>query len=307
MILVKFKETITSIINSLIESTTGAQIDESKVEEVLSKYEFELYSIGLTPEAFDILKDKLKSRLCGLKLERGVKAKSYIKNQIKNLIIDTLRTPKVELAREIKVINAEKNKPALLLFLGFNGVGKSITICKLGKILKKKGFRVLLAAGDTFRSAAIEQLTRYAEMAGLPVVKSKRGADSCSVIYQAMEKAKSKKYNVVIADTAGRSHLNVNLMDELKKIVRVNKPDFKILVLDSLTGSDITAQFKQFEKELGVDYLIFTKFDANPEFGGILSVLLTSRKPIIYVGTGSGIDDIKDYEPEDIASSILEW
>ncbi len=295
--------TLTSTIAKLARAR---KVTEKDIDQIIYDSTPALLSAGIYFEVVDEITRQLKSELVGKEIPREISPEEYIRETLKNIIRRLLNTPTLEIEDLIKK-SIEKKKPFLIVFLGFNGVGKSLTLAKIGYLLRKKGFRVLVAAGDTYRSAAIEQLEEYSQMAGLPIVKQKRGSDSCSVVYQAVEKAKSKYYNVVLADTAGRSHLDKNLIEELRKIVRVNNPDLKVLVLDSLSGADAISQLKAFDKNVGVDALIFTKLDANPKGGVIISIAALSKKPIIYIGVGGKIEDLEPYNPEIIIDRVFSW
>jgi len=223
---------------------------------------------------------------------------------IKQSLLEILSVPAINCEEIIKKAKKE-NRPALFLFLGFNGTGKSLSLAKLGFWLKNKGYKVLVAAGDTFRAAAIHQLEEYSKKAGLQVIKQSYGADPCAVIFDARKAAEARNYDVVLADTAGRSHTDKNLMEELSKIVRVNKPDLKILVLDSLTGSDVINQFEFFDKAVGVDAIIFSKVDVNEKGGNILSVCYNFKKPILFLGNGQNLNNLIEYNPNLLISSLL--
>ncbi len=208
--------------------------------------------------------------------------------------------PKVDLKGVIK-----RNKPFLFLFLGFNGSGKTTSLAKIGNYLKNKGFSCVFAAGDSFRAASIEQLEEHGRRLNVGVIKHKYGADSAAVIFDARKHAEAKGIDVVLADTAGRSHTNRNLMDELKKVCRVNKPDLKILVIDSLVGNDAVPQAKMFDEAVGVDAVMFTKLDVNEKGGAILSVAQTLKKPILFLGTGQDYSSIKTFKPQEFIENII--
>ncbi|MGC8812684.1 MAG: signal recognition particle-docking protein FtsY, partial [Candidatus Aenigmatarchaeota archaeon] len=247
---------------------------------------------------------ELKENLVGKEVKKGEERK-VIKENLRKILLDILSVPKISLEEIIEKAKKE-NRPALLVFLGFNGVGKSLNLTKTALWLKNKGYKPLIAAGDTFRAAAIDQIEEYAKTVNVPLIKQKYGADSCAVIYDARKAAEARGFDVVLADTAGRSHTNKNLMEELSKICRVNKPDLKILVLDSLSGSDMLNQFNFFDKAVGVDAIIFSKVDVNEKGGNILSVCHSFRKPILFVGVGQNLKDLIEYNPNFFASNLLE-
>ncbi|MEM7822790.1 MAG: signal recognition particle-docking protein FtsY [Candidatus Aenigmatarchaeota archaeon] len=275
---------------------TVKKISEKDIDEFFDEIEPELLRTNVALEVVDAIKSKLKKGLVGQEIKRG-----QIEKQIENAFKDSL----IEIVSQGSIDLFKLKRPALLLFLGFNGSGKTTSIAKIAHILLKKKCKVVLAAGDTFRAASIEQLEEHAKRLGVDIIKHRYGADSAAVIFDARRHAESKGLDFILADTAGRSHANVNLMDELKKVVRVNKPELKILVVDSLTGNDAVEQARQFDRAIGVDAVIMTKADVNEKGGSILSVCWAIRKPILFLGTGQGYDDLKPFEPKRFTEELL--
>jgi fused signal recognition particle receptor len=229
-----------------------------------------------------------------------------IADEILRGVIREVLTPKTEL----DLLNLVKNKraggePAVIVFVGINGHGKTTTVAKLAKYLKDRGLKVVFAASDTFRAAAIEQLEIHAKRLGVPLVKQKRGADSAAVAYDAISFAKARGYDVVLVDTAGRMQTNTNLMEEMKKIVRVVKPDLVLFVGDALTGNDAVEQAKAFDDAVGIHGSILCKMDADARGGAALSITYVTGKPILFLGTGQGYDDLIEFKPEMIINSVL--
>lgn len=231
---------------------------------------------------------------------KGVEKKKF-PAELKNQLIEVLGKEKFDFFHFIRHRLKEQNE-VTILFFGFNGVGKTTTIAKVGHLIKENDIPVVFAAGDTFRAAAIEQLSAHAHNLGIDIVKHKYGGDPAAVIFDAKKHAE-KLHGVVLGDTAGRLHTDKNLMEELKKVIRVNKPDFKILVLDSLTGSDIQTQLEKFS-EVGIDGLIFTKADINEKGGSIFSVRLMTDKPVLFLGTGQGYDDLMEFDPVKVVEKL---
>ncbi len=296
----KFKKLVKGITKKIEEKAKKLRekkIEEKDIEEVFSKIEAEFLSSDFALTALKKLKENLKKELVGKVIEKG-REEEFILESIKKTLLEPFEKP-------VKLEEFLKKKPSLFLFFGVNGVGKSLTVAKVGFLLKKLGYKPLLAAGDTFRAAGIEQLEEYAKKAGLPVIKQKRGADSCAVIFDARKAAESRGFDVVLADTSGRMHTKKNLMEELRKIVRVNKPDLKILVLDSLAGNDILNQYEFFEKAVGIDAVVFTKVDINEKGGNIISFSYLYRKPILFLCNGQGLEDIEEFKPEKFVEKIL--
>lgn len=279
------------------------KLDEGKLRPRLEELKLELLEADVAYEVAEQLIGQLKECLLGKTVPRG-KEEEEIVRALKESLERVLSVPQLSLT-EIVCKAKAKGKPAVFVFFGFNGVGKSLTIAKVSKWLAERGFKPVLAAGDTFRAAGIEQLEAYAQAVGVPVIKQKQGADPCAVVYDCVSFAKRNGYDVVLADTAGRSHTNRNLMDELAKICRINRPDLKILVLDSLTGSDVLKQLELFDAAVRVDALIFSKLDLNEKGGNLLSACYFGRKPILFVGTGQGYEQLETYEPSKILNKLL--
>ncbi|RLJ07259.1 MAG: signal recognition particle-docking protein FtsY [Candidatus Aenigmatarchaeota archaeon] len=272
------------------------RIAEGDIDDFFAEIEPELLQANVALEAVEALKVGLKRELVGKEIKRG---------QAGRLIRDAFKRALLELFVQEKPDIFKLKRPVLLLFLGFNGSGKTTTIAKVANLLLKKKLKPVLAAGDTFRAASIEQLEEHARRLGVEVVKHKYGSDSAAVIFDARKHAEAKGLDFILADTAGRSHANVNLMDELKKVVRVNRPNLKILVLDSLTGNDAVEQARKFDEAVGVDAVVLTKVDVNEKGGSILSVAWAIRKPILWLGTGQKYDDLKPFDPEKFVEDLV--
>ncbi|MFV0481667.1 MAG: signal recognition particle-docking protein FtsY [Campylobacteraceae bacterium] len=203
-------------------------------------------------------------------------------------------------------------KPFVELVVGVNGAGKTTTIAKLANIKKNEGKKVILGAADTFRAAAIEQLKRWAEKVDVPIIFTAQGHDPSAVAYDTIISAKSKNFDNVIIDTAGRLHNQTNLANELKKIVRIcdkayeGAPHRKILILDGTQGNSAISQAVAFNEIIGIDALIITKLDGTAKGGSLFGIAKTLELPILYVGVGEGMDDLIPFEPEAYIDSILD-
>jgi fused signal recognition particle receptor len=192
----------------------------------------------------------------------------------------------------------ERNKPVVIMFVGVNGTGKTLSIAKMACLLHKMGKSCVMAAGDTFRAGAIEQLTIHADNLGVKIIKHGPGSDPAAVAFDAIEHAKAKHKDVVLLDTAGRMQTNSNLMDEMAKIKRVAKPDMIIFVGDALSGNDAVEQAKRFNEVVGIDGVILTKVDADAKGGSSLSIAYTIGKPLLFIGVGQGYEDQIPFNPE---------
>ncbi len=226
-------------------------------------------------------------------MKRGLDFEDAIETVLKNSI-------KRILSRPLDFMEfVEKNpKPAVVMFVGVNGTGKTTVIAKIAHALLKNKRTCVFAASDTFRAGAIEQLEKHGQNLGVKVIKHKAGSDPAAVSYDAVEHAKARHRDVVLIDTAGRMQTNVNLMDEMKKIKKVSKPDMVIFVGDSLAGNDAVDQAKKFNKAVGIDASILTKIDADTKGGAALSIAFVTKKPILFLGTGQEYDDLTSFKPD---------
>jgi fused signal recognition particle receptor len=289
-----------SIVEKIKKKVVEKKISEDDIKEIVSDLEMSLIQSDVAVEVAEKITEDLKKNLVGKSIKRG-KLEETIKKSFRNSIEEILDVETFDLVKRIKA-----KKPFLIVFVGFNGSGKTTTIARIGNLLKKNKISSVFAAADCFRAASIEQIEEHGKKLGINVIKHKYGADPAAVVFDAVKHAKSKGIDVVLADTAGRSHANVNLMEELKKIIRVNKPDLKILVLDSLTGNDIYDQCKLFNDAIDVDAMILTKTDVYEKGGAALAAAHTINKPILYMGVGQGYDDLEKFDKEKIIKTLLE-
>jgi len=296
----KDKSLFSKLKEKIVKKVLEKKLKREDLEPILENFEVELLEADVAFEVSEKIKNDLIKELEGKEIRKGSE-KEVVIEAIRKSLSEILDLPKINLEEDIK-----KKKPYLIVFFGFNGSGKTTTIAKVANFLTKKGFTCVLAAGDTFRAASIEQIEEHAKKIGVPVIKQKYGADPAAVIFDARKYAEAKKIDVILADTAGRSYTNENLMEELKKIVRVNKPDLKVLIIDSLTGNDAVNQAKFFN-EIGVDAVIFTKLDVNEKGGAILSVSYLLKKPILFVCDGQKYEDIKYFDKEEFLNNLLSF
>jgi fused signal recognition particle receptor len=206
---------------------------------------------------------------------------------------------------------AAAQRPFVVFFVGVNGAGKTTTIGKLAARLKGQGHSVMLAAGDTFRAAAVEQLQRWGERVDVPVIAQKQGADSASVVFDAVQAARARQVDVVLADTAGRLQAKTNLMEELKKVKRVvtrldeHAPHEVILVLDASIGQNALSQVREFDAAVGVTGLVVTKLDGTAKAGVLFAIARQLAKPVYYIGIGEGMDDLKPFSANEFVDALL--
>ncbi len=233
----------------------------------------------------------------------GVKEAAQAREMLKDILVGLMNIGLPELDLE--------KKPAVCLFIGVNGVGKTTTIGKLAARLKGEGKRVLMAAGDTFRAAAADQLTIWSQRAGVDIVKQHEGADPAAVVFDALTAAKARKTDVVLVDTAGRLHNKQNLMNELNKISRVidrEAPDVSretLLVLDATTGQNGLTQAKQFMETAGLTGVVLTKLDGTAKGGIVVAISRELGVPVKFIGVGEGVDDLMPFNAEEFVEALL--
>ncbi|WP_456423941.1 signal recognition particle-docking protein FtsY [Thermococcus sp.] len=278
----------------LVERLLQVEIKEKDIEEALDELELELLEADVALETVEALREKIKEKLVGKKVRIGTNKGKLIEEALRGAILEIL-TPEKRIDL-IEMIRSKEEKPFVVVFVGFNGSGKTTTIAKLAHWFKKNGLSVVIAASDTFRAGAIEQIEEHARRVGVRVIKHDYGADPAAVAYDAIQHAKARNIDVVLIDTAGRNELNRNLMDEMKKIVRVTKPDLVIFVGDSLSGNAVVEQAKQFNEAVRIDGVILTKLDADARGGAALSISHAIGAPILFVGVGQGYDDLKPFD-----------
>ena len=286
-------------LDSFFQDLNRKTITEKDIDSILSDLELILLQNDVSLKVTEEIKEILKKKISGKKINLLENKRAFIKNALKEAIREILSSEKIDL---IERINAKK--PFVILFVGFNGTGKTTTIAKLGNILKKKGFSVVFSASDTFRAGSIEQLEKHAQNVGIRVIKHRYGGDPAAVAFDAIEHAKARNIDVVMIDTAGRSEMNKNLIEEVKKVKRIAKPDLTIFVADALAGNSIVEQAEKFS-DVGIDCSVLTKIDADARGGGALSIIFVTGKPVLYVGTGQGYDDLKEFDPELILKNIF--
>ncbi|DAC72436.1 MAG TPA: signal recognition particle-docking protein FtsY [Thermoplasmata archaeon] len=290
-----------------IEEAVGAEkkpswtIDESKLDELLWDLEMGLLEADVAYSVIDSIKKDVKQEIKRVPFDKA-KAGDLVENVLKNAIGHVLKSNDFDFNKFIE----ERKKPVVLMFVGVNGTGKTLSIAKIAFQLHKLGKTCVMAAGDTFRAGAIEQLTIHAENLGVKIVKHGPGSDPAAVAFDAIEHAKAKHKDVVLLDTAGRMQTNSNLMDEMAKIKRVAKPDMIIFVGDALSGNDAVEQAKRFNEVVGIDGVILTKVDADAKGGSSLSIAYTIGKPLLFIGVGQGYEDQIAFNPEWMVQRIFE-
>ncbi len=288
------------LLSKVKQKVTTKKISARQFDTLFWDLEVELLENNVAFEVIEKIKQDLKKRLVDEPLKRG-QVEKIILNSLKKSVEELLVWEEVNIVEKVK---SKKEKPYVICFVGTNGSGKTTTIAKLSHLLKEQGLSSVLVASDTFRKAAIEQLETWGKKLDTKVIKHDYNADPSAVAFDGIKFAKQKNLDVVLIDTSGRLHSNKNLMREMEKIIRVSKPDMKILVAESITGNDAVEQAKEFDKTIGIDGVILTKSDVDEKGGTILSMSYVSRKPILYLGVGQEPEDLKYPEQEEIMKNL---
>ncbi|HEV2429350.1 MAG TPA: signal recognition particle-docking protein FtsY, partial [Thermoplasmata archaeon] len=277
------------------EGFLARPIDPARLADILDELEVVLLQSDVALPVIERIRRDLKRELAGKKVRWGADLEAAVRTSLEASVRAILSQPEFDLMGRIR---AQAVKPYIVLFLGVNGTGKTTTVAKIAGKLRDAGCSVVIAAGDTFRAGAIEQLLVHGERLGIRVVRQQEGSDPAAVAFDAVQHAKAKGVDVVLIDTAGRQHTNENLIEEAKKIRRVVRPDCTLFVGDALSGNDVVQQAKLFQEALGLDGIVLTKLDADTKGGAALSLTFVTKRPIVYVGTGQGYADLGPFEAD---------
>lgn len=269
-------------------------LSDDKFEELFEELELILLENNVSYEVVLKIKDLLKQRIVGE--NKKVNLEKILKEVLNEILI--------EFDNLIELIK-KSDKPYVILFVGINGCGKTTTLSKLAYLLLKNKLSVCFAAADTFRAASIEQLQFHADKLNVPLIKKDYGSDPASVGYDAINYARKNKIDVVLIDTAGRMNNRDSLMKEIEKIARVNKPNLKIFLGESITGNDATRQAKDFNDAVGIDGIILSKADVDSKGGAAISVSHVTQKPIFYLGIGQNYSDLKEFKKQDLIDNFF--
>ena len=288
------EKTRTGFWGNILNTLTGSKIDDDLYDEL--EEQLILADVGgdVAMKLVDALRDRVQ--------EKGLKTGEQAADALRGLIADEMR-PEAEMALD--------GHPAVILVIGVNGVGKTTSIAKLADYYTRQGKKVMLAAGDTFRAAASEQLEIWAGRAGVPIVKAGEGADPAAVVYDTISAAKARHADVVICDTAGRLHNKKNLMDELSKISRIIDKGLPgcskevLLVLDATTGQNAVNQAREFKEAAGLTGIVLTKLDGTAKGGIVFAIANDLQLPVKYVGVGEQIDDLLEFKPAEFVEALL--
>jgi len=288
--LVKTRNNFTNKIDSLLKLTQ--KVDEDTLEELEELLIMADVGVNVTETLMENLRKKVKTD----KIRTSDELRYAMKEEIKNLF------PKNKI---------DITPPTIILVVGVNGVGKTTSIGKLSYRFKSEGYKVILAAADTFRAAAAEQLCIWGQRAGVDVIRHQEGSDPASVLFDAIQAGKARKSDIIICDTAGRLHTKKNLMNELEKLYRVCQKEYpeakliSLMVLDATTGQNALAQAKIFKEAVDISGIILTKLDGTAKGGIAIAIAVEMGLPVWFAGIGEGIDDLQEFDPDTFVDAIL--
>ncbi|WP_336342927.1 signal recognition particle-docking protein FtsY [Halalkalicoccus ordinarius] len=276
-------------------------IDPEVIEGPLDDLEIALLEsdveLTVANEIIEGVRDELENATRGMRQT----VDDVIENALREALLDVIAVGQFDFDQRI----AEAEKPVTLIFTGVNGVGKTTTIAKLSQYLEKRGYSTVIANGDTYRAGANEQIREHADALGTKLISHQQGGDPAAVIYDAVEYAEAHDVDVVLGDTAGRLHTNEGLMDQLEKIDRVVGPDMTLFVDEAVAGQDAVQRAKKFNDAAEIDGAVLTKADADANGGAAISIAYVTGKPILFLGTGQGYDDIERFDPERLADQLV--
>jgi len=282
------------------------ELSDKDLDDIVFNFQIALIESDVAQSVAEALTTEVQKSLSGTKVDRSANPSEVVGERLSSVLQAAFtKAGTADLLANIKDKVKQTGEPYTVLFLGINGTGKTTTVAKLGSYLQKNGLTVVCAAGDTHRPGAIEQLTEHAGRLQLKVISQRYGADPAAVGRDGVLYAKAHHADCLLIDTAGRMQTNQNLMEEMAKIVRVVKPDFRVFVADALTGNDAVSQAELFNQHVGFDGAILTKADADVRGGAALSIVYSTGKPVIFLGVGQGYGDLVPFDSKAFLSSLL--
>ena len=288
-------------------TTTGGRVlmGSAKLDRLLGELEEELLSSDMAQSAVEQVIHTLKATLIGSRITTSKKIEKVVEEALRSTLLRLLEAGYWDFDKTVESY-LEEEGPVVIMIVGVNGTGKTTTTAKLANRMSQQGLSVVLAAADTFRAGAIDQLTTHAERLGVRCIRSQRGGDAAAVARDAVESARAREEDIVIIDTAGRMQNKTNLMEELRKVHRVTQPHLVIFVADALAGNDAVTQATEFQRMLNFDGAALCKLDTDAKGGAALSIAHATGRPIVLAGVGQGYDDLIDFDPAWFIDSILD-
>jgi fused signal recognition particle receptor len=277
-------------------------IEEADLEEPLWDLEMALVESDVEMGVAETILDRVRDELVGETRKQVDTTAALVREALREALVEVIRVGQFDFDERV----AATDRPVTVVFTGVNGVGKTTTIAKMGRYLEERGLSVVLANGDTYRAGANEQIREHAEALGLKLIAHDQGGDPAAVVYDAVEYAEANDVDVVLGDTAGRLHTSNDLMEQLSKIDRVVDPDMTLFVDEAVAGQDAVRRAREFDDAAAFDGAVLTKADADSQGGAAISVAQVTGKPVLFLGTGQGYDDLRRFDPEELVADLLD-
>lgn len=298
-------EKLKSSFNGLVQRVSQKELSDKEIAQILDEFLLVLAENDVAYSVAQKICDSLREKLKVVEVHRFSDSTEPARAVLREVLLDVLKGSGEESFFKILDERKTQHEPAIVLFVGVNGTGKTSSIAKIGYLLLRKGFSVVIAAADTYRTGSIEQIEEHARRIGIKTMKHDYGGDAAAVAFDAVNYASAHGINVVLIDTAGRMQTNKNLLEEMKKIARVAKPDLTILVADALTGNDAVEQALRFSEAVQIDGIVLTKLDADTKGGSAVSMAAVIKRPILFATVGQNYEDIISFEPDQMVHNIL--
>ena len=298
-------EKLRSNLDSIVDKISKTELTGKDLEQLLQELKTTLAENDVAYLVAERICDGIRQRAASVQVSRLGDRRQPVRSIVREVLLDALKGSGE--GSFFEKINTKKqaHEPAIIVFVGINGTGKTTTVAKIAYLLKNRGYSVVIACGDTYRTGSIEQLEEHARRLDVETIKHTYGADAAAVAFDSINHARANGINTVLIDTAGRMQTKRNLLDEMKKIVRIASPDFVMLVVDSLTGNDAVEQGRSFSESVRIDGITLTKLDADARGGSAISLAAETGKPVIFAGTGQAYEDLISFDPTTIVDRII--
>lgn len=298
-------EKLKSGLNSFVQKISQKELSDKDINRILDEFVLVLVQNDV---AYDVAKkvcDDIQAKLKTVQIKRFSDSTEPARDVLHEVLVELLKGSGETSFFDILEKCKNEHRSAVILFVGVNGTGKTSSIAKIGHLLLAKGYSVVIAAADTYRTGSIEQIEEHGRRIGIKTIKHDYGGDSAAVAFDAVNYAKAHALNVVLIDTAGRMQTNKNLLEEMKKIARVAHPDLTVLVVDALTGNDAIEQGRAFSQAIRLDGVILTKLDADTKGGSAISMATILGKPILFAAVGQNYEDLIPFNPDQMVAKII--
>lgn len=298
-------EKLRSNLDSIVDKISKTELTGKDLEQLLQELKTTLAENDVAYLVAERICDGIRQRAASVQVSRLGDRRQPVRSIVREVLLDALKGSGE--GSFFEKINTKKqaHEPAIIVFVGINGTGKTTTVAKIAYLLKNRGYSVVIACGDTYRTGSIEQLEEHARRLDVKTIKHTYGADAAAVAFDSINHARANGINTVLIDTAGRMQTKRNLLDEMKKIVRIASPDFVMLVVDALTGNDAVEQGRSFSESVRIDGITLTKLDADARGGSAISLAAETGKPVIFAGTGQAYEDLISFDPTTIVNRII--